>query len=172
MTTLNKVLIGSFLVGTITYGILAFKRQQELLDQSSLTMKGVKLALHSTQNATLSGTLQINNKSIYSFNVLSHSIGIYLNGIYISNVVDSGNLHVNPAGITSIPVSVDFNPLKALGSSVLSTLGNAFAGLNIALGDISFQLKGRLIYQLGIYVGTYPVDLTYKLSDVLNSSIT
>lgn len=161
MKTGGKILLLTTLAGGALYGVSAFKRQQQLVNESSVRLQGSKISFPSASRARISSNLVFTNKSAYSFRIINHLLNIYLNDNYISTVSNTGMLRVNANSDSIIPVETTVELSQIVGhDNVLSSIQSGF-------GNILLQLKGRIYIQHSVFYLGIPVDISYRISELI-----
>lgn len=156
MKPLTKLLLLTSALGIATYGGLVLYRQQQLLNDSSLTFRGLKIKFVNALTATLSGTLRFQNKSAYSFKIISQHLTIYLNNQAVGSVDNANVIQVDAQSTSDIPIAAQFNLASTVGSAIVGGVQNA-----------QVIIRGKIYVKHSIFFLWVPVDIAYNASEII-----
>jgi len=154
------------IISVLTYQY--FKNEFEKLMDYCYKLSKFTINSFTSENADFSVSLLIQNKSDIDIKVKSFNLGVYVNDVLVSSIVDTDVTLLKANDVTEISMDVQFNPLQVLQVSLQN-----FSDILLHRDKIRISTKGYFTGGSGFIVyPNYPIDVEYTLTELTSGSTT
>lgn len=160
----NKYFIYIGGVALTAYGISWIAKQQSMLNKTCFKPAGFVPNKLTLNNADINIKLKMKNKSALGYYLKNQVYNVYINDQFVGVIRNPNKLYIVPEKTTDVWLNIKFNPFQVSNIS-WDTLKDLIANNS----DVKIQLKGnaKVIAGSGLFSFSYPVDTTFKLSDLV-----
>jgi hypothetical protein len=162
----NKYLAYIGGVGLTAYGVSWLVKQQSMLTKTCFKPAGFVPNRLTINTADINIKYKMKNKSKVGYYLKNQVYNVYINDQFVGVIKNPNKLYVVPEQTTDVWLNVKFNPLQVANIS-WDTLKDLIANNS----DVKVQIKGnaKVIAGGGLFAFNYPVDETFKLSELVKS---
>jgi LEA14-like dessication related protein len=164
----KKLLAGGLLLtGLFSIG-LYLKRQYDFLYNATYKISSAVIHNVSLSNIKFTIYIKLTNKGDLSAWIRSQSYDIFVNDVFVVNVKNLTDVHVNSNGDSVLPLTIEFDPSK-----LASTAVKNIASLLLDRSKIIFKIKGTLTVEMGaIKIKDVVFNMLYTLQEIIDISKT
>jgi len=150
-------------LGLVGYGAYTYyKTEVALLEESEISLSGIKVLDKSPSNVTLRITVDIKNNSEIDFTIRKYDLMFIINNSMIGKIRNSNvdTLVKGLGGTSQVTFDFSFNP-KEVG------IANVLYSLLTRRGTSTFTARGTISVKKGLISVDAPLDVTYSLRELL-----
>lgn len=163
----NWILAGVALAGL--FGIGAYlKRQFDYLYNATYKISSAIINNIGLSNIRFSIYITLTNKGDISAWIRNQSYDVFVNDVFIVNVKNPTDVHLNSNGDTILPLAIEFDPSK-----LLSTAVKNITSLLLDKSKIVFRIEGKLSAEAGaVKMKDFKFNMLYTLQEIIDISKT
>jgi|DEB0MinimDraft_10_1074344.scaffolds.fasta_scaffold43963_3 hypothetical protein len=150
-------------LGLVGYGAYTYyKTEVAILEESDISLSGIKVIDKSPSNVTLRISVNITNNSEIDFTIRKYDLAFIINNSFIGKIINSNvdTLVKGFGGTSQITFDFSFNP-KEVG------IANVIYSLLTRRGTSKFTTRGFVSVKKGLISVDAPIDVTYSLRELL-----
>jgi LEA14-like dessication related protein len=149
-------------LGVVSIALALGYLQYRKLMNYKIAFKNIKIKTLSATNIAFDIFLNFTNNSNLKFQIIEQQSKIYINGKFVSDLVNTAVNTIEPTATSVIGTNVSFNP-----TSVLSSLNKSFA--SILLNPASVIVKVDLKMKVKLY--GIKISIPFVFEDTLKAII-
>lgn len=165
----NKNIYKYVSIGAISIGLISltryFHKQSKLLASSCYAITGAIINQISFSSVNFTLLLNVKNKSDITFTVVNQKYTIFVNGMFVADIIKKDRIKVYSQNNTTLKIDVQFNPQDLLKKGL--------ENIDLLLADkkkMVIQIKGSLSLKAGLVsLKNYQIDEVLKMSDLLDN---
>jgi LEA14-like dessication related protein len=130
-------------LGVVSIALALGYLQYKKLMNYKIVFKNLKVKTLSPTNIAFDIFLNFTNKSSLKFDIIEQQSKIYINGKFVSDVVNNAVNTIEPNSTSIIGANISFNP-----TTVLSSLNKSYASILINPSSISIKVDLKMKVKL------------------------
>jgi len=158
----NKTALVAGLIGLVTIsGAVAYYQYKKIIDYT-ITFKRMKINKLSKSLFNFDVYFDYLNKAKVAFVIVSQKYDIYIQGIYVTTMVNNNPTNIAANGVSVLALNVQFDPretLKRLGATAETFLMNAA------------NIKIKIVSSLKVKLWMFTINIHYTYEDTLKNML-
>lgn len=157
----KKYLIFGLIVPLTITGAMAYLQYKKLMNYT-LKPAGIRIKKIAFDLFSFDIYVNIDNKSDIGFTIIEQQHKVYINDVFVNDIVSTTPSLVAPKGVTKIPLSISFNPKEVLVRLKQTAL---------TLAGQSDKINIKIVTKMKVKVFGIKVSIPYTYQDTLKNML-